>query len=167
MLELSRNRGFDLSFDAFSSREPFHTLGSKTLGHLARSQVKVGAMMISKCAAYVFAALALAGCCASGTTCDAPAVGPHAAWDGLGPASDDNVKPSVAKPTKVSRPKDVSVRPIADVSGERMPQSKDEWERQQAADKADEARLSKKMIICRGCSAASSQGEDATGGVAR
>jgi len=127
----------------------------------------VRVVTISRCVACVFAALTLAGCCASGTTCDTPAVGPHAAWDGLGPAPDDNVKPSAAKPAKVSRPRNVSVRPVADVSGEHRPQSKDEWERQQAADKADEAKLSKKMIICRGCSAASSQGEDATGGVAR
>ena len=117
--------------------------------------------MISKCVACVFAALALAGCCASGTTCDAPTAGPHVAWDGLGPVPEDKVRP-----TKVSHPRQASVRTIGDAPGERKPQGKDEWERQQAADKADEARLSKKMIICRGCSAQSSQDENATTGSA-
>jgi hypothetical protein len=123
--------------------------------------------MISKCVACVLAALALAGCCASGTTCDAPMAGPHTAWDGLGPAPDENVKSADVKPTRVSRPRDGSVRPVADVTRERKPQGKEEWEQQQAAEKADEARLSKKIIICSGCSAPSSQGEGSTGSVAR
>ena len=41
--------------------------------------------MISKHVVFIFAGLALAGCCASGTTCDVPTAGAHAAWDGLGP----------------------------------------------------------------------------------
>jgi hypothetical protein len=34
------------------------------------------------------------------------------------------------------------------------PQTKEEWEQQEAADRADGARLTKKLRICTGCSAA-------------
>ena len=109
--------------------------------------------MISKCVAFVFAALALAGCCAFGTTCDVPTAGPHAAWDGLGPVSNDD-----ARPAKVSRPRAASARSTSDVQGESSLQTRDNWEQQEAVNKADEARLSKKMMICNGCSAKSSEG---------
>jgi hypothetical protein len=118
--------------------------------------------MVSKCVVFVFAAVALAGCCASGTSCDVPMAGPHVASDGLGPDPNDNVRPK-----KVSRPRQASVRPTSEVQGERKPQTKDEWEQQQAADRADEARLSKRMMICSGCSAQSSEGGGGTGSVSR
>jgi hypothetical protein len=117
---------------------------------------------MSRYVAFVLAALALAGCCASGTTCDVPTAGPHVAWDGLGPDPSDN-----ARPAKVSRPREASARSVSAAPGERKPQAKSEWERRQAADKADEARLSKKMIICSGCSAKSSEGDGSTGSIAR
>jgi hypothetical protein len=118
--------------------------------------------MISKCVALVFTALALAGCCISGTTCDAPATGSQIAYDGLGPAPND-----YDRPPKASRPARTTARPVGDVPGERWAKTKDDWEQQQAADKADEARLSRKMQICRGCSTQSSESEGGTGGIAR
>jgi hypothetical protein len=127
----------------------------------------VGAEMISKCLAFVIAALALAGCCAFGTTCDVPTAGPHAAWDGLGPVSNDN-----ARPAKVSRPREASARSTSEVHGESSLQARDKWEQQEAVNKAEEARLSRRMIICNGCSAKSSESSSesdggSTGSVAR
>jgi hypothetical protein len=113
--------------------------------------------MISKCVAFVIAALALAGCCAFGTNCDVPTAGPHAAWDGLAPVSNDN-----ARPAKVSPPRQASARSTSDVQGESG--LRDKWEQQEAANKAEEARLSKRMIICNGCSAKSSEGDGGSTG---
>jgi hypothetical protein len=119
--------------------------------------------MISKCIAFVIAALALAGCCAFGTTCDVPTAGPHTAWDGLGPVANDN-----ARPAKVSRPREASARSTSDVQGESSLQGRDKWEQQEAANKADEARLSKRMMICNGCSTKPSEGDSgSTGSVTR
>jgi hypothetical protein len=124
-------------------------------------QVQLGVAMILKCVALVFTALALAGCCISGTTCEAPATGSQIANDGLGPAPND-----YDRPPKAARPAKTTARPVGDAPGERWAKTKDDWEQQQAADKADEARLSRKMQICRGCSTQSSESEG-SGGIAR
>jgi hypothetical protein len=122
--------------------------------------------MISKHVVFIFAGLALAGCCASGTTCDVPTAGAHAAWDGLGPDLNDNANGNTnAHPAKSSRPREASMRIDSNVSGERKRQANNEWEQQQAADKADEARLSKTMIICRGCSLPPAHAEDNSGSI--
>ena len=45
--------------------------------------------MTSKWVAFLFSAIALSGCCASGTGCYAPVAGTPVAWDGLGPSPDE------------------------------------------------------------------------------
>ena len=117
--------------------------------------------MISKCVACVFAAVALASCCASGTGCYAPMTGSQVAWDGLGPAPKET-----AMVRNSSRPKKgIAAGPIGDVPGEPRPQAKLEWEQQEAADRADEAKLAKQLKICRGCSPPPSRNDDATGSI--
>jgi len=127
---------------------------------LPGDNVQAGAVMIRKCVAVIFTGLSLAGCCASGTMCEVPTAGTHVAWDGLGPDPSENAS---ARPPKATRPRTASARTSGEVPGERKVQAGSEWERQLAADKADEARLSRTMIICRGCSAASSPGDGNTG----
>ena len=108
-----------------------------------------GADMISKYVACAFAAITLAGCCASGTTCEAPTAGSKVAWDGLGPAPND-IEP--AKKKTVSRPRnEVALQPKAELATDNKPLAKDVWETE-AEDRADDARLAKKLKICSGCS---------------
>jgi hypothetical protein len=125
--------------------------------------------MILKCAAFLFAAVALAGCCASGTGCYAPLSGSPVAGDGQGPATTGSVQAAEFRPRKISRPKkEIVAGPIGDVPAEPKSPAKDEWEQQEAADRADEARLAKQLIICRGCSPPpATRDDDATGSVPR
>jgi hypothetical protein len=83
-----------------------------------------------------FAAITLAGCCASGTSCEAPMAGSKVTWDGLGPAPDD-IAP--AKMKTVSRPKNEVVLQ-AELSTDNKPRAKNEWETE-AEDQADDARF--------------------------
>ena len=115
-----------------------------------------GADMISKYVACAFAAITLAGCCASGTTCEAPTAGSKVAWDGLGPAPND-IAP--AKKKTVSRPRDeVALQPKAELAADNKPLAKDVWETE-AEDRADDARLAKKLKICSGCSTPEGAGQ--------
>jgi hypothetical protein len=118
--------------------------------------------MISKCVAFLVAALMLANCCASGSGC-APAAGTPLAWDGLGPAPVDEAPPPEPQPKPHARAKrDVSA---LDAAGERSnAQPKDDWEQEQAADQADEARLKRKLMICRDCQTTGPARDDAAGG---
>jgi hypothetical protein len=54
-----------------------------------------------KCIAFLFAAIALAACCASGNGCYAPTLGTPPAWDGLGSAPTENG--GEYKPKRASR----------------------------------------------------------------
>ena len=105
--------------------------------------------MIPKYFACAFAAITLAGCCASGTTCEAPIAASNVAWDGLGPAPND-IAP--AKKKTVSRPRnEVALQPKAEPPTDNKLRAKDVWETE-AEDQADDARLAKKLKICSGCS---------------
>lgn len=116
--------------------------------------------MILKSIACVFAAIALAGCCASGTGCYAPVAGSQAEWDGLYLPAHDEV-PKKATPR---RKKEVAVatQPNRDTQVISRPQTKEEWVQQEAADRADEAKLTKRLKICSGCSTAPDKADDAT-----
>jgi hypothetical protein len=121
--------------------------------------------------ACAFLAIALSGCCLSGTSCYAPAAGSQAAWDGLNePPQDETPK------TSNRRKKDIAAaaQPKGDVeeiarpqTKEARPQTKEEWQQQEAADRADDARLTKKLKICSGCSTAPEKADDATDGYHR
>jgi hypothetical protein len=119
--------------------------------------------MISKCILFLAAAVLLANCCAVGTGC-APPPGASIAWGGpgAGPAADSDVfEPQRAK-------RQIAPTPLDALTGSNAkPQPKDSWEQQQAADQADEARLKRKLTICRACVAGESGRDEATGSVKR
>jgi hypothetical protein len=116
--------------------------------------------MILKCIAFLAAALMLANCCASGTGC-APVAGSPVAWDGLGTAPTDDVQPP--EPKKPARAKrEIIVGPLDAAAGSRnnKVQPTNEWAQQRAADQDDEARLKRKLVICRNCAAGETKGDD-------
>ena len=125
--------------------------------------------MISKCIAFLVAALMLANCCALGNGC-LPAAGSPVAWDGLGAAPTDDTQPLEPRPKKPTPAKrEIILDPLDAAAAEpnSKVQPKDRWEQQQAADQADEARLKRKLMICRTCLAGESARDDATSSVSR
>jgi|ERR1700676_1839649 len=109
--------------------------------------------MISKCIAFLVAALMLANCCASGNGC-APAGGNPVAWDGLGPAPTDDAQPLELRPKQHARAKrEIILGPLDAAPAEPTSkvQPKDSFQQQQAADQDDEVRLKRKLMICRNC----------------
>jgi hypothetical protein len=120
--------------------------------------------MISKCIAFLVAALMLANCCALGSGC-APESGAPIAWDGLGSAPTDDTQPVEPGSKKHARAKrEIIVGPLdaAATAQNNKVQPKDQWEQQQAADQDDEVRLKRKLMICRTCVAPESARDDAT-----
>ncbi|WP_407155265.1 hypothetical protein [Bradyrhizobium sp. STM 3557] len=125
-------------------------------------------MMILRCAMLLAAALTLSNCCLSSSGCNGPlalntAPSPAAAavaaapgaWDGLSeqPAADTDATVDVTSPKKQprrSRTASVDAMSSQSARGSRADLS---WDEQQAADRADDARLRQKLIICKNCSA--------------
>lgn len=120
---------------------------------------------MSKLIALVFAAIALAGCCTSETGCYTPVAGSPAEWDGLNEPPNDEAPPK--KTPRQKKERAVGSQPEEDTQAVSRPQTKEEWEQQQAADRADEARLTKKLKICTGCSAAPEKADDVTDSIRR
>jgi hypothetical protein len=125
-------------------------------------------MMILRCAMLLAAALTLSNCCLSSSGCDGPvalnapptpaaaavAAAP-AAWDGLSeqPAADADATVDVTplkKQPRRSRAARVDAMSSQSARGSRADLN---WDDQQAADRADDARLRQKLIICKNCSA--------------
>jgi type IV secretory pathway VirB10-like protein len=117
--------------------------------------------MISRCIAFLAAALLLANCCGLGTGC-APAANTPLAWDGLGSAATEDDRPvelQPKKPVEVQPKKhartnrEIVAGPAQTAATEpnRKLQPKDDWREQEAVDLADETRLKRKLIICRDC----------------
>jgi hypothetical protein len=132
------------------------------------------AEMTSKWIAFLFTAMALGGCCASGTGCYAPEAGTPVAWDGLGPLPDTGSPPDdgpqviVADRAAVTgeqprRPAKKIVKPAGEGSAASgaKPHSDQWWAQKEAEDRAAEKTLAQKLIICRGCSSSSPRTEDA------
>jgi len=125
--------------------------------------------MISKCIAFLVAALMLANCCALGNGC-VPAAGSPVAWDGLGSAPTDDTQPLELRPKQHARAKGEVILGSPDAAAAEpnsRGQPKDSWEQQQAVDRADEARLKRKLMICRTCLADESVRDDAASSVSR
>jgi len=119
---------------------------------------------MSKFIACAFVAIALSGCCVSGTGCYAPVAGSQAGWDGLDePQQDDAPKKSPRRKKEIA----ATAQSKVDAQAVSRPQTKEEWEQQAAADRADEARLAKRLRICNGCSSAPDKANDAADGVHR
>jgi len=125
-------------------------------------------MMILRCAMLLTAALTLSNCCLSGSGFNGPvalnaaptpaaaavAAAP-AAWDGLSeqPAADDDATVDVTplkKPGRRSKAASVDAMSSQSTRGSRADLN---WDEQQAADRADDARLRQKLIIFKNCSA--------------
>jgi hypothetical protein len=104
-----------------------------------------------KCAAFLFAAFALAGCCVSGNGCSVPSpAGTPLAWDGLGSPPAENE--AEQKPKRASRPKtDVVGSPMATAQADHKSQAQDRWAREEAEDRNADAKLAKQLMICRSC----------------
>jgi len=120
--------------------------------------------MISKCIAFLVAALMLADCCALGNGC-APESGAPIAWDGLGSGPTSDTQPVEPQPKKHARAKrEIIVGPLDAAATEQnnKVQPKNQWEQEQAADRDDEMRLKRKLMICRNCQAGESARDDAT-----
>jgi hypothetical protein len=123
--------------------------------------------MITKCIAFLVAALVLANCCALGGGCAplgggpagpvalGPGGGPVALDDdGLGEAPPDEAQSSDPQPKQDARPKRKNMAGSLDAGATRQnrgAQAKDQFELQQAADEADDLRLKRKLMICSDC----------------
>ena len=120
--------------------------------------------MISKCIAFLVAALMLADCCALGNGC-APESGAPIAWDGLGSAPTSDTQPVEPQPKKHARAKrEIIVGPLDAAATEQNNevQPKNQWQQEQAADRDDEMRLKRKLMICSNCLSGESARDDAT-----
>lgn len=110
--------------------------------------------MIAKCIVFLGSAIALGGCCISGSGCYAPAPGAPIAWDGLGSPPTDVAEASESQPKKKTRPKrEIIVGPLGDVSARSSarPQPSETWAQEDAADQADEIKLKRQLRICSNC----------------
>jgi hypothetical protein len=114
--------------------------------------------MISRCVAFVFSAIALAGCCTSSSGCYSPAAaGGPVAWDGLGPIAGDGQGDSNPNPRPRAPPKhEIIVGPLnatvaAPAAPDVQPPAKDSWAQQQASDQEADAKLNSQLKICHGC----------------
>ncbi|HEY3793168.1 MAG TPA: hypothetical protein VGM09_15145, partial [Bradyrhizobium sp.] len=126
------------------------------------------AAMTSKWIALLFSAIALAGCCASGSGCYAPVAGTPVAWDGLGPPPDDQPRVVTEKGVIEEQPKRAA-KPVVKPNGGGTaasaikPHSDEWWAQKDAEDRDAEKALTRKLIICRGCSSSSTKEDGATG----
>src|SRR5919202_1630921 len=125
-------------------------------------------MMILQGAMLLAAALTLSNCCLSSSGCNGPVAlnaaptpaaaavaAVPAAWDGFGeqPAAEADATVDVTPPKKPARrSRAASIDAISSQSA-RGSRSDLNWDEQQAADRADDARLRQKLIICKNCSA--------------
>ena len=120
------------------------------------------APMICKCIVFLGAALTLANCCALGNGC-VPTGGAPVAWDGLGTAADEDTQPLEPQPKQHARKKrEIPIEAAAAEPNSKV-QPKDSWVQRQAADQVEEARLKRKLVICRSCLPGESVRDDTAG----
>lgn len=104
-----------------------------------------------KWCSFALSAFILADCCGYGATGYSP---PRAliAWDGLG-RSPDEIRPVTAhKPTRQAKAEAITEPDYdaIDVSSA-GPHSEEWWALREAAERAAETALTRKLVICRGC----------------
>src|SRR5438105_904567 len=107
-------------------------------------------MALSRLIVFVLAAVALAGCCASGTGCPVSLPPDLATSDGLVASPDDGMPPAEPSIGKTGRSKaammtDPGMEPRRDARAKRS------FAEQDAADQAADAELSRHLKICTGC----------------
>jgi hypothetical protein len=115
-------------------------------------------MMLARLIVFVLAAAALAGCCASSGGCYVPVPGVPTAWDGAGvqpsegARADDGAPPRRQSTARTARSKtEVIIGPITNAREEATPRSEQEWAQKEAAERDADARLTKRLMICRDC----------------
>jgi hypothetical protein len=129
-----------------------------------------GPRMMVRSALLLVAAFSLSGCCMTGSACYGPtasaAAGPPAS-DGLGaaPTEDDAQVAEESPPKKSARakPNRAGSADAASASSNPYLRSGDSFEQQEAADRADEARLKRKMVICHDCASTGPVNNDVLG----
>lgn len=112
--------------------------------------------MYTKFMAFFVASVALSGCCVSGNGCVAPAPGAPVAWDGLGKSPTGSAEPGeVKRPRRpTARHRQIIVGPINDTQPQPRTEAKarnDEWTRLPNEDTEADAKLARKLKICRNC----------------
>ena len=128
--------------------------------------------MTSKWIAFLFCAIALGGCCASGSGCYAPANG-IAGRLGRPRAPPDLARFRTSSPGSsrtaagvsedhAKKPAKTVVRPSggATAASAAKPHSDEWWAKKEAEDRDADKALTRKLIICRGCSSSSPRTDD-------
>jgi hypothetical protein len=149
-------------FQGFPGQIEKHGAQRLRLSALSKRLRSVGTLMGHctmriRCTAVIILSLSPGGCCVSGNGCQVAAPATGTDWDGLSPSPSENEG-------AVSHPR---VRPLKAAATRPKLQSNDPWEQQQAIDQADEARLRRKLMICRDCQAVQPRGDEATGSITR
>jgi hypothetical protein len=128
---------------------------------------------MSKFIVLILAATALGGCCVSGHGCYSPLPGVPLAWQGFAPAPTEAVQLTEDRPIQLTedRPrkatrskKEIIVGPIGEMAAgpKRKLEGIDALVQQEAADRVDEEKLAKRLMICSNCLPARSN-DEATG----
>lgn len=170
----------NVASNVFRTAGPVSAVFATIRGRPCRPAMPEDTVMISKWIAFLCCVVALGGCCASGSGCYAPATGSPVAWDGLGPSPDlaslPDDEPAVvadragASENRAKKPAKTVVRPTAGATAASTvkPHSDEWWARKEAEDRDADKALTRKLIICRGCSSSSpTTDEGATGSAPR
>jgi hypothetical protein len=125
--------------------------------------------MILRSATFLIVAAALAGCCASGNGCYSPLPATPvaaAAWDGLGPPPGDGSVVTEPRSKRQSKTKPVT-GPAWDAvaASDVKPHQGESLAEREASDRAADLTLTKKLIICQGCSVPPGRDDGSNGGV--
>jgi hypothetical protein len=118
-----------------------------------------------RCSFFALTAVVLAGCASSGCY---PVAGTPIAWEGLGRSRYDSApatKPKAKRQAKAETVAEPNYDAI-DPSGVK-PHSNEWWALREAADRAADAALARKLVICRGCLPPPAKDDDATASVTR
>jgi hypothetical protein len=126
-------------------------VGSTLIGHCT---------MQLRCTALLILGLSLGGCCLSGSGCQVAASATGSDWDGLIPPPSENE--AAASGARLRPKKEIMKGPVGAASAGPRLQSKDRWEQQQALDQAEEARLTRTLMICRNCEGLEPRRDDLT-----
>jgi hypothetical protein len=119
-------------------------------------------MALSRLIVFVMAAVALAGCCASGTGCPVTLPPELATSDGRVPVPDDDMQPAEPSMGKSGRSKSAyMIDPGMDSRRDTRP--KRTFAEQDAADQAADAELTRHLKICTGCGTSGRDDMAATG----
>jgi len=125
------------------------------------------AAALVRCIAFIATAVALAGCCVSSSGCYAPVPGVPTAWDGQGVRPSEGGEPQRRSTARAARPNtEMIIGPITDAQGQvrspsdkpssgssssDKPKSEKQLNQDEAAERDADAKLTKRLMICRDC----------------